>query len=396
MTQHVDILISGGGVAGLAATAAFGAAGFSVLCVDPAPPVQEAADEGADLRSTAFLQPARELLEQAGIWDRLDPHAMPLQVMRIVEAGPRGPVTRDFDAADLGPLPFGWNVPNWLLRREMAARIEEMDNAAFRAGTGFAGQTPRDDRVMVRLSDGACVAAKLLVAADGRDSPVRAACSIPATTRRYGQKALAFAVTHEVPHDNISTEIHRSGGPFTLVPLPDHEGRPSSAVIWMEPGREAERLAALPASDFEIEATARSERVLGRLKLVTGRQLWPIVTRTARRLTAQRVALVAEAAHVMPPIGAQGLNTSLADVAALLELAREKPEELGKPAMLDAYAKAREGDIRLRSLGIDALNRVAMAGGPVAQALRGAGLGVMHDVGPIRRGVMRLGLGMGR
>lgn len=393
MTARVDILVSGGGIAGLSAAAAFGAAGFSVLCVDPAPPVREMADTGADLRSTAFLQPARDLLERSGLWAALAPHATPLQVMRIVEAGRGAPVIRDFDAADLGPLPFGWNLPNWLLRREMAARLDEMERVEFRAGCGFAGLSTREDRALVRLSDGTSVAAKLVVAADGRASPVREACGIGLRTRRYGQKALAFAVTHERPHDNVSTEIHRSGGPFTLVPLPDHEGEHSSAVIWMEPGREAERLAALPVPDFDIEATTRSERILGRLHLVTPRQSWPIVMQTARALTAQRVALVAEAAHVMPPIGAQGLNTSLADIACLVDLAAARPEGLGDAAMLDVYAKRRAGDIALREHGIDALNRLAMAGGPLAQGLRGLGLGVLHDVAPLRRRLMRLGLG---
>jgi 2-octaprenyl-6-methoxyphenol hydroxylase len=396
MTRNIDILVSGGGIAGLSAAAAFGARGFSVLCVDPAPPVRDMAEAGADLRSTAFLQPARALLDSAGLWDRLAPHATPLQVMRIVEAGRGTAVSRDFDAADLGPLPFGWNLPNWLLRREMAARIEGMAQVEFRPGCGFAGLTPRDDRALVRLSDGSRVSARLVIAADGRASPVREACGIGVRTRRYGQKALAFAVTHERPHDNVSTEIHRSGGPFTLVPLPDLDGAPSSAVIWMELGREADRLSALPVSDFDIEATARSERALGRLHLVTRRQSWPIILQTARALTAQRVALVAEAAHVMPPIGAQGLNTSLADIACLADLAAARPEGLGDAAMLATYARRRAGDITLREHGIDALNRIAMAGGPLAQAVRGAGLGVMHGLPALRRGLMRLGLGAGK
>ncbi|MFT5744142.1 MAG: 2-octaprenyl-6-methoxyphenol hydroxylase, partial [Paracoccaceae bacterium] len=128
--QDTDILISGGGVAGLTAAAAFGAAGFRVICVDPAPPVTDEAAAGADLRTTAFLQPARELLDRAGLWERLAPFAAPLQVMRIVDAGgevsePR--ITRDFNAADISDVPFGWNLSNWLLRREMVARLGELD-----------------------------------------------------------------------------------------------------------------------------------------------------------------------------------------------------------------------------------------------------------------------------
>jgi len=122
-----DIVISGGGIAGLTAAAAFGTAGFDVLCVDPAPPIKDRDAAGADLRSTAFLQPARMFLEEAGLWARLAPHASDLQVMRIIDAGgpePEARLSKEFDAADISDAPFGWNLPNWLLRREMTAHAD--------------------------------------------------------------------------------------------------------------------------------------------------------------------------------------------------------------------------------------------------------------------------------
>lgn len=396
MMQDFDIVISGGGVAGLTAAATFGAAGFRTLCVDPAPPVTDAAAEGADLRTTAFLQPARALLEGAGLWARLAPHAMPLQRMRIVDAGgvdPAPRVTRDFVAAEIGPEPFGWNLPNWLLRREMAARLADLPNVDFRPGTGFAGLLTREGAALVRLSDGARVSARLVIGADGRDSPVRAAAGIGARTIRYGQKAVVFAVTHDRPHENVSTEVHRTGGPFTLVPLPDHDGRPCSAVVWMEPGPEAMQLMALPEADFAAAASARSAGVLGPLTLVSRRQVWPIISRVADAMTAERVALMAEAAHVVPPIGAQGLNMSLADLAGLRDLAIARPEGLGDRVMLGAYARRRHPEVLLRVAGIDMLNRASMATPQPLRDLRAAGIRVLHDLAPIRRGLMRLGLG---
>jgi 2-octaprenyl-6-methoxyphenol hydroxylase len=394
-----DILISGGGVAGLVAAAAFGAAGFRVTVVDPAPPVMDGAAEGADLRSTAFLQPARDFLTRAGVWDRLEPHATPLAVMRIVDAGGAEPVarvTRDFRAAEIGDAAFGWNFPNWLLRREIVERLSEMPQVSFRPGVGFARSFVRESGARVTLTDGSVIAARLVIAADGRHSPARAAAGIGVRTTRYGQKAVVFAVTHDIPHDNISTEVHRTGGPFTLVPLPDRDGRPCSAVVWMDEGPEILRLAALPEAAFEAAATERSAGVAGHLTLVTRRQVWPIITQAAERLTAQRLALVAEAAHVVPPIGAQGLNMSLRDLATLLDLAVADPANLGSQKMLDAYARAREPDIRLRVTGIDLLNRASMAEAPLLRDLRATGVKVLHDLAPVRRGLMRLGLGAGR
>ena len=132
--ENTDILISGGGVAGLTAASAFGAAGFSVICVEPTPPVTEASAEGSDLRTTAFLQPARTLLDECGLWGRLAPFAAPLQIMRIVDAGgvePEPRVVKDFDASDISDQPYGWNLPNWLLRREMVAHLDELPNLSL-------------------------------------------------------------------------------------------------------------------------------------------------------------------------------------------------------------------------------------------------------------------------
>ncbi|MGR3482126.1 UbiH/UbiF family hydroxylase [Salipiger marinus] len=391
-----DILISGGGIAGLIATAAFGAAGFRVLCVDPAPPVTTRESEGSDLRSTAFLQPAQAFLAQAGLWDRLAPHATPLQVMRIVDAGgefPEPRLSRDFDAADISDQPFGWNLPNWLLRREIAAHLADLPGVTFRPGTATTRLFTRDASARVGLSDGRRVEVRLVIAADGRNSPMRQAAGIPVRTTRFGQKALAFAVTHPLPHDNVSTEIHRSGGPFTLVPLPDHEGRPSSAVVWMEEGPKAEALMALPPEAFEQEMSQRSCHLFGPLTLASRRTIWPIIAQEATRLTAQRLALVAEAAHVVPPIGAQGLNMSLADMRVLHDLASTSPDRLGAPEMLDAYSRARLPDIRARIAGITALNRASMLSAPALRDARAAALNLLYGAPPVRRTLMQLGLG---
>ncbi|MEY4982538.1 MAG: hypothetical protein RIR62_804 [Pseudomonadota bacterium] len=392
-----DILVSGGGVAGLTAAAAFGSAGFRVLCVDPEPPVTAMEAAGSDLRTTAFLQPSVPVLDAAGLWSRLEPHAAPLQVMRIIDAGgevaePR--IVKDFDAADISDQPFGWNLPNWLLRREMVARLAELPNVAFRPGTATARLMTREAEALVTLSDGTRVAAKLVVAADGRGSPMREAAGISVSTTRYGQKALAFAVTHPVPHGNVSTEIHRSGGPFTLVPLPDREGKPCSAIVWMETGPEVARLAALPVAEFEAAMNERSCFTLGPLTLASRLTVWPIISQIADRMAGERVALIAEAAHVVPPIGAQGLNMSLADLRELLALAEGDRAGLGSAKMLDAYHRKRHLEVQARVAGIDVLNRASMMGGQGLRDLRAGALNALYSVAPVRRTLMRAGLGV--
>lgn len=394
---ETDIFISGGGVAGLTAAACFGSAGRRVVIADPAPPVTNGNDDRADLRTTAFLQPSIPVLQAAGLWNRLAPYAAPLQVMRIIDAGGPEPVARivkDFDAAEVSDQPFGWNLQNWLLRREMVARLAELPNVSFLAGTATTAVLTRAEEALVTLSDGQRVAAKLVIGADGRDSLARDAAGIGVKTTRYGQKALAFGVTHAIPHHNISTEVHRSGGPFTLVPLPDDAGGThQSAVVWMEAGPEAERLAALPEADFNAAMTARSAGILGDLRLATRRSLWPIIAQVAERMSAQRVALIAEAAHVLPPIGAQGLNMSLADLACLMDLTAGHPDP-GTAKILDQYHRKRHWEVVARITGIDALNRASMLGKPGLRDLRAAGLNLAYGLKPIRQALMKAGLGV--
>ena len=398
---ETGILISGGGIAGLTAAAAFGSAGFEVICVDPAPPAQSESAGDADLRTTAFLQPSVSVLEEAGLWRRLAPHAAALRVMRIVDAGGtenRPRLIRDFDSSDISEHPFGYNLPNWLLRREIAARLAELPNVTFRAGLGTKALLTRESEALVTLTDGSQVAARLLIAADGRHSPMREALNIPVKTMRYGQKAVVFSVTHQLPHDQVSTEVHRSGGPFTMVPLPDRDGRPCSSVVWMEHGPEAARLAALPEAEFETAMNERSCGILGEMRLATRRHLWPIISQIAQRMSGQRVALMAEAAHVVPPIGAQGLNMSLKDLRVLLDLARgtagKAAGDPGTAALLEAYHRARHGDVTLRVGGIDMLNRASMAGAPALRNLRAGALDMLYALAPVRHGLMRAGLGL--
>jgi 2-octaprenyl-6-methoxyphenol hydroxylase len=388
--------VSGGGVAGLTAAAMFGQAGFSVICVDPTPPVTERDVQGSDMRTTAFLQPSQTLLEEAGLWTRLADEAAPLQIMRIVDAGgavaePR--IVKDFNASDISDKPFGWNLPNWLLRRELTAHLDAMENVTFRAGTGTTTLFTRTSMAKVGLSDGSTVTCKLVVAADGRNSPMREAAGIKVKTTRYGQKALAFAVTHPIPHENVSTEIHRSGGPFTLVPLPDYNGLPSSAIVWMEQGPEVQRLADLPEAEFEAAMNERSCQLCGPLKLASRRTVWPIINQVAERMDGERIALVAEAAHVVPPIGAQGLNMSLGDMRVLRDLAVARPEGLGDAKMLAEFNRQRHREVQVRAAGIDVLNRASMMAAQPLRDLRATGLNAIYSMAPVRKLMMQMGLG---
>ncbi|MEM7058338.1 MAG: FAD-dependent oxidoreductase [Pseudomonadota bacterium] len=391
--ETTGVLIAGGGIAGLSAAARLAADGHEVVLVDPAP-----ADgpKEPDLRTTAILQPGIATLAKAGVWDGLEGLGAPLCIMRIVDAGGRDPVPRetaDFDAETAGHDLFGWNVPNQPAKDALGNALRVQSNVRLINDTRVTGFTPRLDQAIVRLSDGTQIGAKLVLAADGRESTLRGLAGINHRRWAYGQKALVCAVTHPRPHDGVSTEIHRTGGPLTLVPMPDFEGLPCSSIVWMMPGRQASDLAQQDDSGISQALTQSTMNLFGPLQITGPKAIWPIISQVALSVRGPRLALAAEAAHVMPPIGAQGLNTSLHDVETLAGLIKDAPDP-GAPELLDRYQMQILPRTMARVAGVDLLNRAAQAEAQPIRDLRRLGLSATNRIKPLRDLAIRTGLGV--
>jgi 2-octaprenyl-6-methoxyphenol hydroxylase len=250
--------------------------------------------------------------------------------------------------------------------------------------------TPRPDRIDIALANDSVVTARLAVAADGRRSRLREAAGIPVETWQYDQTALVCNLRHTLPHDDTSTEFHTEHGPFTLVPL----GPNRSSIVWVD--RPAESRRRLDMTDAELAAAIeeRSASILGTVEVDGGRQVFPLSGMTARDFAAARVMLAGEAAHVFPPIGAQGLNLGYRDVAALGDVLAGLLPDPGASSVLAAYDTARRADVLSRTAAVDALNRTLLTDFLPVQALRGLGLFLVDRVPPLRRLAIRQGLGI--
>jgi 2-octaprenyl-6-methoxyphenol hydroxylase len=295
-----------------------------------------------------------------------------------------------FSCDEIGLDVFGFNIENRVLvsaLEERAATLSNLTRLDNEAATVNAG----DDFVTIELAGGGSISARLTVGADGRHSLCREAAGITVRRNELHQAALTFNVSHSRPHHNISTEFHTPQGPCVFVPLPGNR----SSVVWVSEPKEAERLIALSDEELSDAAEVRSHSILGSLHVEPGRNRFPLVIEQPRQFARTRIVLVGEAAHVLPPIGAQGLNMGLRDASDIAEIVRHalaSSEDPGSPVVMNRYASVRRPDVMSRTFVIDMANRSLLSAFLPMQSLRAAGLHLIGSVGPLRRLAMREGL----
>jgi 2-octaprenyl-6-methoxyphenol hydroxylase len=357
-------------------------ADVAVVGAAPAPP--------EDFRTTALLAGSVTALTTLGVWDACLPNAAPLKAIRIIDDTGRlvrAPEVK-FDAAEIGLDAFGYNIENRHLNAALhdhAARLKlpRVAAAASAVATDAAGATI--------TYPGGAARVRLVVGADGQRSLCRAAAGIGTHRRAYPQTALILNLGHARPHGDISTEFHTATGPLTLVPLP---GRRSSLVCVLDPAS-AQALHAMPDAALSAEIERRAHSLLGAMAAEAGRGTFALAVETAQSFARGRIALVGEAAHVVPPIGAQGLNLGLRDAATLAELvadARRQNLDIGSASVLARYDTQRRADTTSRRIAIDLLNRSLISDFIPVQSARGLSLYLIERIGPLRRALMREGV----
>jgi 2-octaprenyl-6-methoxyphenol hydroxylase len=365
-------------------------AGLSVAVVDRAalPPMEHPAFDG---RAYAIAAGSRPLLDEAGIWRELPLPAGPIEQIRVsdgVVGRPASPFFLHFDHADLGGQPLGWMVEARSLRMALNARLHRGGRLSVHAPAVAAVERSASG-VQVRLDTGAAFEARLVVAAEGRDSPLRRAAGITAARWAYRQAALVCAIAHERPHERIALEHFLPAGPFAQLPMADGEdGAHLSAIVWTEHRKTAPRLMSMDDAAFGAELQVRLGGHLGRVRPVGRRWLYPLSAMYVHRMVSERLAVVGDAAHGIHPIAGQGLNLGLRDAIALAGLlieAHREGDDLGSAALLGRYERGRRLDHVSMLLATDGLDRLFSTANPLVRLVRDVGLGGVQRMPALKR-----------
>ncbi len=380
-----DVAVIGGGPAGLTAAIAVAETGARTALIARQAPY-------ADNRTTALLGGSVAFLDSLGVWQRCADKSAALKTMRLVDDTNRlirAPEVK-FVSDEIGLESFGYNIENRELVAALEARAAELTNL-IRIEDDAASVQPGAMQVAIATTQGQTILARLAVGADGRQSMCRDAAGIVANRRPLDQVAITFNVAHSRPHRNVSTEFHTPHGPCVFVPLPGDR----SSVVWINKPGEADRLMALGDDALATAIEKQSHSILGRLTVEPGRHRFPLGIGSPRELAKNRIVLVGDAAHVVPPIGAQGLNLGLRDASDLSEVIRDAGiagEDIGAPDVIARYASKRRSDIASRTFAIDMANRSLLNDLLPVQMMRAAGMHAMGAIGPLRRLAMREGL----
>lgn len=390
-TENIfDIIIIGGGLAGLSLTALLAADGARVLCLDREP-VEKQLASTFDGRTTAVSWGSQKVLAAAEVWDAMAAQACPIDRIEIMDGD--SPVLLTFDKSEAGGESFGWIMDNQFMRARLLEKVLSLKFATHMAPAQAAGFETDEKSATVRLSGGRAFSAKLIVGADGRQSFTRQQMGIGARQWSYNQRAVTFIAAHENPHNNAAVEHFTPSGPFAILPMTDApDGTHRSSVVWTEHGPDKKSAIHFDEDTFNIALQSRFPERYGRVRLAGKRFAYPLGLIHAHNYIAPRMALVADAAHGIHPIAGQGLNLGYRDIAALAELVNGA-DDPGAEALLQKYQRMRRIDNMAMAGATDFLTRLFSNDIPPVGAARKIGLRAVARLPFAKRFFMRQAMG---
>jgi len=395
---NTDVVICGGGISGLIMAKSLINLGLRVTCIEKNQ-LQNQKVKSNDLRSTALLHPAIDFFKEVGIWQNFENYAQPLNSLVICNLNQKsGEIDSncEFLAEDLGIDTLGYNLPNKIIINELQKLMMATKNFLYLEGDYVEHIKPRSFDVVIKTNKKIQVTSKLIIAADGRYSNIREILKIKKIKYDYNQKALVFNIKHAYKHDSKSYEIYKSEGPCTLVPLKTKQlnGYFSSVVLMIDNNKNNDKIFVDKERLSEF-ITQRTGNILGDCTVQSEVSNFSIISQASLALSSERMILLAEAAHVLPPIGAQGLNTSIHDIKILYYLVEKRlknNEEIGTFEFVKEYENLRKKQISSRMLSVHLLNKLSISKNQIVSDIRKFGLSFLSNNQISKKIAMKFGM----
>ena len=386
--ERADVIILGAGLVGLTLAIALDRHGLSSILIDPADPEKQLA-HAFDGRATAVSSSSFRMLGAIGVAERLEGEGCPIEAIRVSDGLEPGGLL--FEAPEEDD-PLGVMFENRRLRGALRDCALAAENITLLM-PGRAAEVIRDGAgVRVALEDSRVATAPLLIGAEGRNSPTRQAAQIPMARWSYEHVAIVATVTHERSHENVAYEIFYPAGPFAILPmLAGEDGLSRSAIVWSVPSGNAAAILDLPERAMAAEIDKMMGGFLGDIGLAGPIASYPLGFHHATTITAERLALVGDAAHGIHPIAGQGLNLGFRDAAALAQVLVEGSRlgmDLGDAQLLARYQRWRSLDTFMVAAATDGLTRIYGIPGRTASAIRRLGMGAVQRLGPLKNRLM--------
>ena len=391
-----NVIISGLGISGLITASLFCKEKIQVHCFEP----NDLSKLCEDQRTTAFLNPAINAFKEIGVWEKIKTFAQPLKEMEIIDAAEfkKNVATTSviFNPNEINLKSFGYNIPNKIVSSSLLDFLREKKNFFLHNVDSLVEHYAFDQIILVKSARGKVLEGQLLISCEGRNSEIRKREKIRSFKASYNQLAMVFQVSHSENHKDRTTEILDTGGPFTIIPLRSSANQLNSTVVWMDTSEIINEAFNLRKTEFNALITKKSREIRGKLKLTSKKQKWPVSSQITKALVSKRTVLIAESAHVMPPTGAQGLNTSVEDIIYLYQICKKALEEnkdIGEDKLLRQYSLIRFPLTGGKVFGVHLLNKISMTKNRFLKTVRKNFLKRLNESPSLKRTLIRIGLG---
>lgn len=387
---NTDVVIIGAGLTGISMACSLAQNDINTLIIESSD-IKKIRSIKSDGRTCAISQGSAKIFEQMDIWNEMSKNSQDILDIRVTDD--ESPLFAHYDHKMVGDKPMGYIIENYHIRDTLFKKSEKYKNLKILDKTKYKTINFSSNNADILLENGSRITSKLVIGADGRNSNIRKIAGIKNSTYDYEQTGIVCTVKHELNHNGVAIEKFLPAGPFAILPM---KGGHHSSLVWTEPTELAPIYMEMSNKEFLEQIQIRFSGYLGKLELTSDRFSYPLSLNLAKKYTANRLALIGDAAHGMHPIAGQGFNLGIRDIPVLTKLisnAKKTGYDIGKEHVLKEYEEMRKLDSISLLATTHALTRLFSNNILAIKHSRRIGLATVNKIAPLKKFFIKHAMG---